>query len=274
MTAILARSRWLLAALVVPALSLSAMAATRVVVLPFTGSTPEPARDAWIAKAVQQNIIMTLGQARGLEAVASKGNLPAVIDSGEAVKAAKAANATFAIFGSYEIVGDQIRFTAHLVDTTGQSFGMARTGGGVEKLLSWEDQLGEQLRQAAGDPVPALDSVDRSHETAKAASVPENDLAGAAGMGRQVLPAVPLGPVVGGGVPINFLSVVRNGGYYGGMPMVSVNAVNTGFSRSYSSGLEFSWGLQGKNWSMNFNGSAGQGLRTGNSATGVMVGGH
>src|SRR5690242_12483402 len=99
----------------------TAMGATRVVVLPFAGASPQPTRDAWISTAVQQNVIMTLGQSRGLQPLAS-GVVPKVVDAAIAARTAKAGGADMGVFGTYEIVGDQVRFTAQLVDAgTGQS---------------------------------------------------------------------------------------------------------------------------------------------------------
>ena len=251
---------------VVLAIASAASAATRVVVLPFVGSSPKPERDAWVSQAVQQNIIMTLGQSRGLQPIASKGAVPKVIDATVAIKAAGANGAEVAIFGTYEIIGDQIRLTGQVVTASGQSLGTARVAGGVENLLTLEDQLGEQMRLALSNTAPAVKEA------------------------NEVIAAAPLLDAIGPTTPsvyspwgtsyfssTNSVGYVSGGTTYYGSPFVGSSVfsgfggTNVGNSFSSGSALSITGGLHGKNWNLNFNIGAGQGLRTGTTVGGFRT---
>lgn len=131
----------------------SALAATRIVVLPFVGITPEPIRDRWIGPAVQQNMILSLDQARDVSTVSYPGKIEGVVDGGVASRAARATGSDLAIFGTYEVVGSQIRLTAQVVDgNSGVALSTAQVTGLATELLALEDQLSERTRTALGAP--------------------------------------------------------------------------------------------------------------------------
>lgn len=130
-----------------------ASAATTVVVLPFSGSTPDPARDAWIGPAVQQNMIVMLAQSADLRPMAYQGKIAGLIDPQTAARAATASQAKVAVYGTYEVVGEQVRLRAQVVDAaTGQSVATAQARGGLREMLRLEDQLAEQTRGQIGTP--------------------------------------------------------------------------------------------------------------------------
>ena len=145
--------RWLIAALVVAAEATSAWAGTRVVVLPFAGITADVARDGWIGRAVEQNMILALGHGRDVMAVAYPAKVEGVLDGGVAARAARAMRADAAVIGSYEVVEGQIRLTAQVIDgNTGVALSTAQVTGMASGLLALEDQLAEQTRVDLGAP--------------------------------------------------------------------------------------------------------------------------
>ena len=90
---------------------------------------------------------------------------PAGADS---VGIAKANGANLAVVGSYQIVTDQVRVNAHLIDTaTGNSVGSFSATGPQKDLFKLEDALGEQLRRLL--PLPANNpAIAQSSETSSA----------------------------------------------------------------------------------------------------------
>jgi TolB-like protein len=91
--------------------SVLAADAPRVLVVPFDGAGP--ADKAWIAKALQQNLVAELSRVNSVEPVTSD-KVPA--DKPAAVKAAKDAGAQFVVFGAYQVVDADLRITGQVLD--------------------------------------------------------------------------------------------------------------------------------------------------------------
>lgn len=144
---------------VVCALSLasSALADDRVLILPFN-SLNVPAPQQWIAQAVQENLVADLGRTPGIIPIAS-GSQVIIEDNATAARLARNANAPYAVRGAAQLVGDDVRLTAQLIDSrTGDTLRTALVTGKAADLLKLEDQLASQIRgtdTAASTPTPA-----------------------------------------------------------------------------------------------------------------------
>ncbi len=96
-----------------------------MLLLPFDSAGQ--AEKAWIAKAVQQNLLAELGRVNSV--AAEVGAVPAV-DVAGALKLAEASGAQFVVFGSYQVVDADLRITGQVVDVAGKKAvaGLKATG--------------------------------------------------------------------------------------------------------------------------------------------------
>ncbi len=129
-----------------PAPQTPAAAARRILILPFARLTA--AKDkAWIATAVQQNLMTDLGRVPGLTAVpyALDVTIPSV---NVAARLADQSGAQFAVMGAMQAVDLQVRLTAQVVDVkTADILGTAKVTGLESDLLKLEDQLSDEVRK-------------------------------------------------------------------------------------------------------------------------------
>jgi TolB-like protein len=102
---------------------------------------------AWVAEAIEENLVSEVAQAgdlaKKLDASA------ATTDMTTALKDAHDAGANIVIYGSYQVVDDQIRVTAHAVDVaSGRVVAPLGTTGNLRDLFKMEDALADMLRPA------------------------------------------------------------------------------------------------------------------------------
>ena len=95
-----------------------ATAPAKVLLLPF--DAVGPADKAWVAKAIQQNLVAELGRVNSVQAVTA--DQPAA-DLDAALKVASGAAADFVVFGTFQAVDADLRITeerdAHRDDAVG-----------------------------------------------------------------------------------------------------------------------------------------------------------
>jgi TolB-like protein len=115
--------------------------------LPPLQAVGEDGKTAWIAQAVQQNVLNDLSRLQGVRPI-----LPATppADRDAAIKAAKSAGANFLLEGSYTLADPGIRITVQLLDLrTNQYIGAAKATGPLRELFALEDSIAEQVRRIA-----------------------------------------------------------------------------------------------------------------------------
>ena len=117
----------------------------------------------WIADGIQQNLLNELSRVHSTKPIVQKSQT-AVATPEEAANAGKNAAAVYALFGSYQISGDELRITAQLVNVaSGKIVAGLRATGPMRDLFALEDSLAEQLKRslaaeaqlAAADPLGA-----------------------------------------------------------------------------------------------------------------------
>ncbi|HEX2972664.1 MAG TPA: hypothetical protein VHP11_10045, partial [Tepidisphaeraceae bacterium] len=135
-----------------------------VLVVPFT-MLDNNAKQAWIGRAIQQNLQAELGQQPDLQIVGSitlqeqKPNVlamrspsePTILDDNAAIALGKSASADLVIFGSFQIVGDDLRITGKMLDVTNKRIiGHLKATGPQAQLLNIEDALANQALALLG----------------------------------------------------------------------------------------------------------------------------
>ena len=128
-----------------------ARAGDRVLVVPFN-MLNVPAAQQWIGNAVQENLVADLGRSGQFAPLAFRGQV-IVEDNATAARLARQAHAPLAIRGAAQVIGDNARLTAQLIDAkSGDTLRTALVTGSAGNLLHMEDELAGQLR---GTPAPA-----------------------------------------------------------------------------------------------------------------------
>jgi TolB-like protein len=125
---------------------------TRILVVPFsTLNVPDAQR--WISRGIQENLVSDLGRTAGVVPVPFTG--PIVVENNTtAARLARAASAQLAIRGTAQVVGDQVRVTAQMLDArNGEIVRTASVTGTPADLLKMEDDLSAQLTKPF-TPVP------------------------------------------------------------------------------------------------------------------------
>jgi TolB-like protein len=129
-----------------------AIADDRILVIPFN-TMNVPANQQWIAQAAQESLVADLGQVKGLIPVTFSGQV-IVEDNATAARLARTNNATFAIRGSAQVVGDNIRLTAQLIDAqSGDTLRTALVTGLTADLFKLEDDLTAQICGTTASPI-------------------------------------------------------------------------------------------------------------------------
>jgi TolB-like protein len=140
------RAPWLLAC-VAAMIGGTAWGDDRVLIIPFNVLNV-PAGQQWIGKGVQESLTAQLGLSGGVTPVAFTGSV-IVEDNATAARLARNANAPLAIRGSAQVVGENVRLTAQLIDSkSGETVRTGLVTGSTAELLKLEDELAGQLRGA------------------------------------------------------------------------------------------------------------------------------
>lgn len=140
--------------------AVASAASSKVMLLSFRAAG-EPDHYAWVSDAIHESMLSDLQRNAEVQIIAA----PAVaVDAtpGAALAAARQANADLVIFGSFQVVGDQLRVNAQALDVaSGQSKASPAVTGPVRSLFIIEDQLAEEMHKAlpgvaaAPAPIPA-----------------------------------------------------------------------------------------------------------------------
>jgi TolB-like protein len=132
-----------------------------VMVLPFQ-QLGDTSTYGWVAQALQEDL---LGQVARTGLLQPKAFEKPVIgsDAATALQVGRDNGATLVIFGSYQVISDQLRVTAQAADVpSGKIVGGLQVTGDVHDLFKLEDSLGAQLAQVLpqtqqpGGPMPTV----------------------------------------------------------------------------------------------------------------------
>lgn len=114
-----------------------------ILVLPFTA--PSGGGDAWVGKAVQQDLLTDLTQGTTTRVSAPANATPAA-DSDEALKAGRDAGASIVVYGQAQNIGKTVRLSGQVLDlTTGKAIGALKATGPSDELFHLEDALAGQV---------------------------------------------------------------------------------------------------------------------------------
>lgn len=110
---------------------------------------------AWMGPAIQQNILNDLSRQQMLHAATIAKDQPAPADAPAAVKAAKAAGARYALYGTIQLAEGNLRVMGQIVDSdTGKHVGAIKATGTTRDLFLIEDTLADQARRLLLAQVP------------------------------------------------------------------------------------------------------------------------
>ncbi|HXE52162.1 MAG TPA: hypothetical protein VN541_04070 [Tepidisphaeraceae bacterium] len=113
-----------------------------VLILPF--STPAGAKDAWMGRAVQQDLIADLTQGTHTVIEAPSNAAPAA-DVGQAIKTARSLGASIVVYGQVQSTATEVRLTGQVVDVrTAYALGSLKATGPSADLFHLEDALAGQ----------------------------------------------------------------------------------------------------------------------------------
>jgi TolB-like protein len=120
-----------------------ARANPRVEVFPFV-SVSQPGQADWIGRGIQESLQSEVSRTGATLLI--PGKAPAPTD--DVIEIARQNKADLAVVGTYQIVGDNVRVTGHVIDAASNATvgGFAATGP-QKNLFGIEDALGEQLRR-------------------------------------------------------------------------------------------------------------------------------
>jgi len=133
--------------------NISAIAAppAKVLIAPFDSTGP--ADKAWIARAVQQNLVAELSRVNSVEPVTHDKPLA---DKQAAIKAAKEAGADFVVLGAYQINDADLRITGQVIDVAkNQAVAGLKATGMQRDLFGLEDVIATQVKRSLPAPVAA-----------------------------------------------------------------------------------------------------------------------
>lgn len=145
-----------LMAMTLPAMAMADVPTTRpalkVAVMPF--DVVGNAGQEWMCQALQEGLAMGLQKTSWISAIIVPGLAPA--DMAAAIAAGKSADADAVVFGSIQVLDDQIRVGGHIVSvTTGQTIGNLQCDGTVRGLFDIEDILSDRAGRILKPAKPA-----------------------------------------------------------------------------------------------------------------------
>jgi TolB-like protein len=124
----------------------------RVIIYPLV-PVGDPGSYGWIGTGIQQVLLAELGQP-GVAAFSVPATQPVQPDADPIATAAKA-GANIVVFGSYQILNDQVRCTGQVVDTaSSRPIASLSATGPVRDLFKLEDELAQQLHRALPQQAP------------------------------------------------------------------------------------------------------------------------
>jgi TolB-like protein len=124
-----------------PAPTTAPTAPITVMLLPFH-AVGQPADSAWISQAIDEDLAHDLSRNAAIRLVRPSTTQPA----GDGLQDARDAGAHRLISGSYQVVDDQLRVNAELIDVSNaQPLAQAKATGRIRDLFQLEDSLATQL---------------------------------------------------------------------------------------------------------------------------------
>ncbi len=138
--------------------------APRIEVFEFAPVDKSAAPADWIGKGIRENLQSDVSRTGATLILPA--HPPAAGE--DAITAARQEHADLAVTGTYQIVGDQIRVNAHLIDVaTDTAAGGFSATGSQRDLFQVEDALGEQFRRLLPRPVTAATGQTQEAQTAQ-----------------------------------------------------------------------------------------------------------
>lgn len=117
-----------------------------ILVLPFTA--PSGANDAWIGKAVQQDLLTDLSQGTVAHVIAPA-SAPAAADQEAALGTARQMGASTVVYGQAQIMGKDVRLSGQVLDVAdGKPLAAIKSTGPTDELFHLEDALAGQVFMA------------------------------------------------------------------------------------------------------------------------------
>jgi TolB-like protein len=122
-----------------------------VLVLPI--AAPMGAPNAWIGRAVQQDMVVDLSQSTRARVIAPP-TATAAVDEQSALDQARQANAGFVIYGQAQMSGNQLRVIGGLLDvSTAKPLAALKATAPADNLFPLEDSLAAQAAHALPYPL-------------------------------------------------------------------------------------------------------------------------
>jgi TolB-like protein len=110
----------------------------------------------WIAKAVQKDLLAELSRAHAIQPILPQAAPSEEVTPEQALALGRQAGATYVIFGSYQILNQELRITGQVLDVrTGEYQGSLKATGAMRDLFALEDDLARQAKKNLPAP-PAL----------------------------------------------------------------------------------------------------------------------
>jgi TolB-like protein len=107
----------------------------------------------WIAKAVQKDLLAELSRAHAIQPILPQAAPSEEVTPEQALALGRQAGATYVIFGSYQILNQELRITGQVLDVrTGEYQGSLKATGAMRDLFALEDDLARQARQILPQP--------------------------------------------------------------------------------------------------------------------------
>jgi TolB-like protein len=154
-----------------------------VLVLPFSSIGEHQA--TWLPGALRSNLANELARTPGLIPISPK-DAPAADDPDSAWKLGENHRTTFVLYGSYQVVNNEIRLSAQVMDVAnGRIIATTKTTGSFRDVFGMQDQLVDRCkhvlvdivasRQPKPDPVEAFAmKLQQQNQAPKAAAAQQN----------------------------------------------------------------------------------------------------
>ena len=111
---------------------------------------------AWVAKAVQQNLLAELSRVNSVQAVTGE---PARQGPGDGRQSRQDANADYVVCGSYQAIEGDLRITGQVLDVDKKETVAGLKATGSERdLFGLEDVIASQVKRTLPQPVAVVQS--------------------------------------------------------------------------------------------------------------------
>jgi TolB-like protein len=130
----------------------------RLLVVPFKQIGPNG--HEWVGSALHENLVTEAAKDSTIQVLSWNQGLTDNTPQG-AIAAAKKANATLVVYGSYQFASDdQLRICGQILDANyGRTLAALKATGTINDLFRMEDTIADQLNVALPEPVDAMPAV-------------------------------------------------------------------------------------------------------------------